>query len=99
MVSQLRRYTINKGQLDDFLDAWTKNVVPLRRKHGFKVDGAWTIKNRNEFVWILTYDGPEQWQTKVDEYFSSPERKAMNPDPGHFVAKIEEWFISPVNFA
>jgi hypothetical protein len=98
VTSQLRRYTIHKEKMDDFVEAWTEQVVPLRRKHGFRVDGAWITNDRNEFIWILTYDGPEPWQRKVEQYLSSPERKAMNPDPSKFVAKIEEWFISPVNF-
>ena len=97
MTTQLRRYTIHKDKLDAFIDAWTRQVVPLRKKHGFRIDGAWITRDRNEFIWILTYDGPEPWQKKVDDYLSSPERKSMNPDPSQLVAKIEELFISPVN--
>ncbi len=51
---QLRRYTINKGRLDDFVDAWRRGVYPLRLKFGFTIDGAWVIQERNEFVWIMS---------------------------------------------
>ncbi len=96
MISQLRTYTINKGKLDEFVKAWSEGVYQLRLKKGFRIDGAWTIKENSQFVWILSYDGPEDWQTKQDQYYDSPERKALNPDPAQYIASSEEWFISPV---
>lgn len=96
MTSQLRIYTINKGKLDEFVTAWKKGIVPLRLKHGFKLDGAWTVKENNQFVWILTYNGPEAWQIKQDTYYNSPERKALDPDPAQYIARVEECFISSI---
>ena len=72
MVSQLRIYTINKGKLDEFVEAWREGVYPLRLNQGFRIDGAWTIKENNQFVWILSYDGLGDWQTKQDQYYDSP---------------------------
>ena len=96
MVTQLRIYTINKGKLDEFVRLWCERVYPLRLKLGFKVDGAWTIKETNQFVWVLRYDGPEEWQTKKEEYYNSPERKALTPDPVQLIARIEQYFVTPV---
>ena len=96
MVTELRIYTINKGALDEFAKVWCQGVCPLRLRLGSKVDGAWTIKETNQFVWILSYDGPEDWQTKQEEYYNSPERKALRPDPLQLVARIEKYFITPV---
>ncbi len=96
MPSQLRIYTINKGKRDDFVRAWSAGVYPLRLKYGFKITSAWVIKERNEFVWILSYDGPGDWQTREAVYYGSPERVALNPDPAQHIAKTEQWFISPV---
>ncbi len=96
MVTQLRIYTINKGKLDDFVKAWREGVYPLRQKFGFKIEGAWIVKERNEFVWITSYDGPEDWQTQDAAYYASPERAALNPDPAQFIAKAEHWFIMPI---
>ena len=39
---QLRDYEIAEGRLDDFLDAWTRGVLPLRRAAGFEVQ-AWIV--------------------------------------------------------
>lgn len=96
MPSQLRIYTINKGKLDDFVSAWKKGVYPLRLKFGFRIDSAWVIRERNEFVWILTYEGPEAWATKEKAYYASVERAALDPDPAQYIAQAEHWFISPV---
>jgi hypothetical protein len=57
MVTELRVFTINKGRLDDFVRAWTAGVYPLRLKKGYRVEGAWVIRERNEFIWLLSHDG------------------------------------------
>jgi len=88
-------YTINRGKMDDFVRAWTAGVYPLRAKQGFRIDGAWVLKERNQFVWLLTYDGTD-WDAKEAAYYASPERKAMNPDPAQFIAHAEHWFLTEV---
>jgi hypothetical protein len=96
MVSQLRIYTINKGKLDEFVEGWKKFVHPLHYKHGYTIDRADVIRERNEFVWIVSYDGPEDWEEKQKAYYGSPERKAVDPDPARFIAKAERWMITSV---
>lgn len=95
MPTQLRRYTINRGKLDDFVAAWQRGVVPLRQRHGFHVDGAWLIRDRSEFVWLMRYDG-DDWEAKDKAYYASPERAALSPDPAQLIAKVEHWFVTPV---
>lgn len=95
MISQLRIYTINRGQLDDFVQAWSAGVLPLRRKLGFRVDGAWVLRERNEFIWVLSTDGPD-FAAKDNAYYASPERTALDPDPAPLIARAEHWFITPV---
>jgi len=96
MVSQLRVFTIHTGSMDDFVKAWSAGVVPLRRRHGFTIDGAWVVKERHEFVWILSYDGPDDWESKEAAYYASAERAALHPNPAQYIAKAEKWFITPV---
>jgi hypothetical protein len=95
-TSQLRMYTIKEGKLDEFIKAWSEGIYPLRLQHGFKVDGAWVIREENKFVWIVSYDGPGDWDAKVKAYHESPGRKAISPDPVEFIAIIEEKFITSV---
>jgi tetratricopeptide (TPR) repeat protein len=89
-------YTIKQGKMDEFVKAWSETIYPLRLQHGFKVDGVWVIKDDNRFVWILTYDGPGDWDTKNKAYHDSPERKALNPDPVQLIEHIEAKFLTPV---
>ncbi len=95
-ISQLRMYTINEGKLDEFVKGWSESIYPLRLQHGFKVDGAWMVKEENKFIWILTYDGPDDWEARNKVYYESPERKAINPDPAQHIAHVETKFILSV---
>jgi hypothetical protein len=95
-ASQLRVFTINRGQMDRFVDAWVQGVPRLRLKHGFRIDGAWIVPERNEFLWVLSYDGPEGFAAKDSAYYASAERGALDPDPVQFIARAERWFVRPV---
>ena len=96
MVSQLRIFTINRGKMDDFVKAWTAGVYPLRRKHGFNIEAAWVIRERNEFIWILSCDGPEEFESRDAAYYASAERAALDPDPAQYIARAEHWFMTSV---
>ncbi len=96
MPSQLRIYTINRGKMDDFVQAWLKGVYPLRLRYGFTIPSAWVVAERNAFVWILGYDGPESWEVREAIYYGSQDRAVLNPDPRQFIAHTEHWFISSV---
>jgi hypothetical protein len=41
-------------------------------EHGYKIGRAGVIQDRNEFVWEVSYDGPEDWDAKQAAYFGSP---------------------------
>ena len=96
MTRQLRIYTINKGHLDDFVKGWLEGVYPLHLEHGYRIERAGTIPERNEFVWEVTYDGDEDWDEKQAAYYGSPERAALQPDPAQWIAKTERWFVNSV---
>ena len=96
MVIQLRTYTINRGALKEFAAEWESMLKPLRLKLGFKIEGAWTMEATNQFVWIMSYDGPEAWDTLERAYFESPERHAMTPDPARHIARIQLEFMTAV---
>lgn len=95
MTTELRVFTINKGRLDDFLKAWLAGVYPLRLKKGYRIEGAWVIRERSEFIWILSRDG-DDWEAHERAYYASPERAAVTPDPAQYIAKSEKWFLVPV---
>ena len=54
------------------------------------------IDETNAFVWILGYDGPEGFEAKNRAYYASEDRKTPKPDPAGHIAKIDEWFVTPI---
>ena len=95
-ISQLRVYTIVVGRMAEWLDGWTKGVLPLRRKFGFRVEGAWVIASENKFVWVLTYEGPEGFQARDQAYYVSAERQTMRPDPAPLIENAETFLMKSV---
>lgn len=93
---QLRMFTINRGKLGEFTQAWLAGVVPLRLQHGFTVPAAWTVPNSNQFMWVLCYKGAESFESKDSAYYASSERHTLAPDPREFIARAEQGFIDPV---
>lgn len=96
-VSQLRMYRIARGRLGEFVQLWLAGVVPLRRKMGFTIDGAWIARGEDRFVWVVSYEGDEQtFAEKNAEYYDSPERKALDPNPADLIEEAQELMISSV---
>jgi hypothetical protein len=95
-TTQLRIYTINRGEMDVFVQGWRENIVPLRLKHGYTIDGAWIVEGENRFIWMVSYDGDEAWDTKEQTYYNDPERKAVAPGPAVHIALMELRFIRSV---
>ncbi len=95
--AQLRIYTIAPGHIEEFLSAWTRGVVPLRRQFGFSIE-AWTVAAEDTFVWILTYHGEGSIEDADRRYYASPERKRLTPDPATWVTNRDERWLAPVAF-
>src|SRR3989442_14350070 len=93
---QLRSYTIDGGKPGDFAQAWRRGAYPRGVKRGFQIPAAWTIRETNQFVWIVGYDGPESFDAKDSAYYASAERAALQPDPRPWIARAEKWFVTPV---
>ncbi|MGH2585131.1 MAG: NIPSNAP family containing protein [Dehalococcoidia bacterium] len=96
MVSQLRVYVINRDALDEFVQAWLAGVYPLRLRNGYRIPAAWVSRERNEFIWLLTYNGSENWAEKEASYYASAERAAVDPDPRQFIAQANHYFLESV---
>lgn len=96
MSFQLREYAVKPGEMAEFVEEWRSRVVPLRIKAGFKVLGAWTVDGTDQFVWIVSYDGPKTWQEAEADYYRLPERKALQPDPARHLAQTSARLMNPV---
>ena len=96
MTTQLREYTVKPGEMAEWIEEWRTRIVPLRVNAGFKVLGAWTVDGTDQFVWIISYDGPKGWQEAESDYYASPERKALQPDPARHLAQTSARLMEPV---
>jgi len=92
-VSQLREYTVKPGEMDAWIAEWRAKIAPLRERHGFEIVGAWTVEATDQFVWIIRHRGPKSWAEADRDYYESPERKAMDPDPARHLAATSTRFI------
>ena len=96
MTFQLREYTVKAGEMDEWIAEWRSKIVPLRMKHGFEVLGAWTVDGTDQFVWIIKYEGPKTWKEAEADYYASPERKALDPDPARHLAQTATRLMASV---
>ena len=96
MITQLRIYTINRDSLQLFAKEWREIVMPLRIEHGFRIHGAWTIEETNQFAWLISYEGPDTWDAKESAYYASAKRKAMEPDPARLISRSEQFDVSSI---
>lgn len=87
MTWQIREYTVKPGEMADWVEEWRAAIVPLREGLGFKVLGAWTVDGTDQFIWIIGYEGPKAWDEAEADYYASPERKALDPDPARHLAQ------------
>src|SRR6266567_2624993 len=55
MISQIRIYTINKGEMDNFLKHFKDEIMVLHQKIGVPIVGTWVNRPQNEFIWVRTY--------------------------------------------
>ena len=94
MRFQLRDCTVVDGRLDDFVREWRERELPLRLALGFSVVGPWIERGTNRFVWVLGYDG--DIRAADEAYYTSEERRAMDPDPARLIAEIRQaWLEAP----
>jgi hypothetical protein len=94
VATQLRDYLIAPGHLDDFVDAWTRGVRPLRERFGFTIGGAWVAVGEERFVWLLSFRGTrEEFEERDAAYYASAGRAAVDPDPAQWIVESGTVFV------
>ena len=83
----LRDFRIHPGRTEEWLTGWSRGVMPLRERCGFRLLGAWLDRDAGRFVWVLGYDGPDGWDAADERYHSLSERLTLDPEPSSFVAE------------
>ena len=87
MLSQIRIYTINKGEMDNFLKHFKNEIVPIHERIGVPIVGTWVNRPQNEFIWVRTYKDKSDMETKGKAF--QAEVGAAGIKLGGNVAKME----------
>jgi hypothetical protein len=87
MISQIRIYTINKGEMDNFLKHFKEEIMPLHEKIGVPIVGSWVNRPQNEFIWVRTYKDKAELEAKTKELQAAV--AAAGVKLGGNVAKME----------
>lgn len=96
MPCQLRVYTIPAERLAEFEAFWRAEILPLRRRFGFEVAGAWSDPQGGTFAWVVCH--PE-FERAEAEYYMSPDRASLSRDPGEFIEASDLRMMDPVAYA
>ena len=87
MISQIRIYTINKGEMDNFLKHFKEDIMVLHQKIGVPIVGTWVNRPQNEFIWVRTYKDKAELEAKNKEFQAAV--AAAGVKLGTNVAKME----------
>ena len=88
-TSQLRRYDIQPGAMDRFLEWFSGPLMVARSAHGFHPESAYVDALENTVVWVVSREGTEAEFLAAEKiYEQSPERAlAFETYPGTIAAK------------
>jgi hypothetical protein len=90
---QLRIYQVKKGRMDEWVEMWRSQVLPLRRRYGFTVTGPWVVHDESRFVWIVGHDNFSEANAA---FYGSPERSALETQIPEYLDKVETWMLDPI---
>ena len=93
---RLRIYEVKQGELEAWIDEWSRLIRPLRERLGFRVLGAWADEESSMFVWLLGHEGRDGYAAADAAYYASPERAAIAPDPARHLASTRELKVEPL---
>src|SRR5215468_225498 len=87
MQAQIRIYTINKGEMDNFIKHFKEETKPIHDKVGWPIVASWINRPQNEFIWIRTYEDAADLEAKTKAF--RREVEATGITLGTSVAKME----------
>jgi len=87
MLSQIRIYTINKGEMDAFLKHFKDEIMMLHELIGVPIVGTWVNRPQNEFIWVRTYADKADLEAKTKAFQAEVGKAGIKL--GANVAKME----------
>src|SRR5262245_41050756 len=98
MATQLRVYTVRRGQLDNWVDLFRRGTSRLREANGFRVQG-WVARDASQFVWLVEREGSvEEFEAADAAYYRLPEHKPLHEEALEYLeaGQSSTWFLEPV---
>ena len=68
MQAQVRIYTINRGEMDNFLTHFKEQTKPIHDQIGWPVVASWVNRPQNEFIWIRTHQDAADLEAKTKAF-------------------------------
>jgi hypothetical protein len=96
MISQLRTYTINRGMMDQWVSLFNETLMPIYSKVGIVVEGAWANEDKNQFIWIRSFEDASDLETKEAAFYGSDEWKANVDHIRSHLARVDVQVINKV---
>ena len=94
---QLRHYTTVPEYFDDFVVWWARTLPPLRTRHGFTVESAYGIRERHQFIWVVSHPGDlAAFEAAERRYADSPERVAAFAGIPDWMETMDITFVDAV---
>ena len=87
MLSQIRIYMINKGEMDGFLKHFKEEIIPVHERIGMPIVATWVNRPQNEFICIRTYKDKADIETKGKAFQAEIAKSGIKL--GANVAKME----------
>ena len=78
-IAHLRTYTINKGQLDSWLELFPK-LITLMEEANIKVECSWVNEEQTQFIWIRSYGDSVENIAKYEAQFYGSDWWLANVD-------------------
>ena len=87
MLSQIRIYMINKGEMDAFLKHFKEEIIPVHERIGMPIVATRVNRPQNEFIWIRTYKDKADIETRGKAFQTEIAKSGIKL--GANVAKME----------
>jgi len=87
MISQIRIYTINKGEMDAFLKHFKEEIIGVHERIGVSIVGTWVNRPQNEFIWVRSYKDKADLEEKGKAFQAEVAKAGIKL--GGNVAKME----------
>ena len=71
MIGEMRIHTINKNQMDEFIEVFRNEFIPHAEESGVSISFTWVNDERTKFAWALTLQEGDEREAAHDRFVST----------------------------